>query len=250
MQLQSKVEARPAASAAQRKVIHDLRNLFAIIGAGKSLLERDPPPARRREVLAAIEEATRQGAQLTTDLLASCADQSQPVIVDAGERLAKLTPMMRVLTSAQVNLAQSNRRKPLLVRMVPADFDAVILELVFNAAAAGASSVTIRSRTCDDRVWTIVSDNGCGMSPATLARARRGDDLGLAHGTGLSRIRQFMEMSGGHLRIRSRPGLGTQIGLVFPLASKIGSGVFDSAWRPALPLRKEHHGKVGHPVAA
>jgi signal transduction histidine kinase len=231
----SEVKPLPAASADQRKVVHDLRNLFAIISAGKSLLERNPAPARRREVLDAIEEATRQGARLTTALLANCTEQSEPIIVDISERLVKLAPMVRVLTNAHVDLAQA-AGLPALVRMVPEDFDAVVLEIVSNAVAAGASAVAIRAHVCGDRVWMLVSDNGCGMSPATLARARRGTDLGLAHGTGLSRIRHFMDRSGGHLRIRSRPGGGSHIGLIFPFLPKAVFAVDRPDWISAIPL--------------
>jgi signal transduction histidine kinase len=234
----SEIGPRPVAPADQRKIVHDLRNLFAIIGAGTSLLERDPSPARRKEVLFALEEATRQGARLTTDLLANCADKSHPVIVDVGERLAKLEPTIRVMTNAQVDLAPL-RGHCALVCIVPADFDAVIVEMVSNAVAAGATAVAIRAHSCGDSVWVLVSDNGCGMSAVTRARAYRGSDLGMAHGTGLSRIRQFMELSGGDLRIRSRPGGGTQIGLIFPASGNASPEKAETEWRPALPLRAD-----------
>ena len=232
------VKPLPAAPADQRKVIHDLRNLFAIIGAGTSLLKRDPGPARRREVFAAMEEATRQGALLTTDLLANCASGVDPTIVDVSERLAKLAPMVHVLTEAHVDLAHSNSL-PALVRMVPTDFDAVVLEMISNAVAAGASSVTIRAHRCGGRVWILVCDDGCGMSPATRARAYRGTDLGMAHGMGLSRIGQFMDRSGGHLRIRSRSGGGTQIALIFPPLPKAAVDFDRSERSLANPLCSE-----------
>lgn len=234
----SELQSLPATSPDQRKVVHDLRNLFAIIGAGKSLLERDPAPARRKEAFAAIEEATRQGARLTTDLLANCTGQTDPMIVDVDQRLAKLAPMIRVLTNAHVDFANATGQ-PVLARMVPEDFDAVLLEIVSNAVAAGATVVVIRAHSCGDGAWMLVSDNGCGMSPATRARAYRGADLGLAHGTGLSRIRQFMERSGGHLRIRSRPGGGTQIGLIFPPLPKAEPDLGGSELHLANPLGAE-----------
>jgi signal transduction histidine kinase len=246
----SELQSLPATSPDQRKVVHDLRNLFAIIGAGKSLLEREPAPARRKDVLAAIEEATRQGARLTTDLLANCADRSNPTIVDIHERLAKLAPMLRVLTNADLDLAHASGQ-PGFVRLVPEDFDAVVLEIVSNAVAAGASAVTIRAHTCGEGIWVLVSDNGCGMSSLTRARAYHGTDLGLAHGTGLSRIRQFMDRSGGDLRIRSRPGGGTQIGLIFPSLPKETSDDGRTEWISAIPLQAETGPKSEiYPVAA
>lgn len=240
----SKTEPCPATSADQRKIVHDLRNLFAVIGAGKSLLERDPTLAQRKEVLAAIDEATCQGARLTTDLLANCASHSRAASVNIGECLTKLAPMIRVLTTANVSVEPASGHSA-FVHMAPADFDGVIVEMVSNAVAAGATTVTIRVRACGDQVWVLVSDNGCGMSPTTRARAYRGSDLGMAHGTGLSRIRQFMDLSGGDLRIRSRPGGGTQIGLIFPTSVSASGEGAETEWRPALPLRVEEHKDPG-----
>lgn len=211
-----------------RQIVHDLRNLFAIIGAAKSLLERDPSEARRRELLAALGEATRQGAQLTTDLLANRDGRSIPRVVDLDKRLADLAPMLRVLATARINVAVRAGDDRPLVRIVPAEYDAAILELASNAARAGASAVTIRGRKCDGRVWMLVSDNGCGMSGATLDRARRGHDLGLAHGTGLSRVQQFMATCHGKTRIRSSHNGGTTIALIFPVAAELPACAHDA----------------------
>jgi len=242
--------SRPA-SPAQRKAIHDLRNLFAIIGAAKGLLERDPNSTRREELLTAIGEATRQGGQLTTQLLANCAEQASPVLFDVLDRLARLAPMFRVLADTEINLAQACRSAQLFIRAVPADFDAALLELVSNAAAAGASSVTVRSRLCGGEVWLLVSDNGSGMSASTLQRARRGHDLGLAHGSGLARVRQFMTANGGRMLIRSSRGAGTCFALIFPVAGSVTSARALHSAFPAFNITKAlSHAEIRHTVAA
>ena len=209
----------PAVLLPPRKVVHDLRNLFAIVGAAKSLLERDPAPSRRRELLDALGEATRQGAQLTTDLLANREDHTQWRDVDVDRRLAGLAPMLRVLATARIKFAEGGVDERLMVRTMPAELDATVLELASNAARAGASEVMIRGRRCGERIWLIISDNGCGMSEYTLERARRGRDLGLAHGSGLSRVQQFMATCDGQARIRSCVGHGTTIALIFPASN-------------------------------
>lgn len=235
MQAQCELEQpRSLEPATQRKAIHDLRNLFAIVGAAKALLEREPGSIKRDELLRAIGEATRQGGQLTTELLANGAARSPATVVDVGERLARLAPMLRVLADVAVNFLKPAQGSNLVVRMVPSDLDAVIVELVSNAAAAGANSVTVRARRCAGRVWLMVADNGCGMSAETLARARRGFDLGLAHGSGLSRVRHVMENCGGRMHLRSRPGQGTQIGLAFPAPCGTGAGIAPSPSPPCV----------------
>ncbi|MBV1691928.1 ATP-binding protein [Novosphingobium sp. G106] len=201
--------------------------------------------------MTAIGEATRQGGQLTTELLANCAEQPKPVLFDLIDRLARLAPMLRVLADTEINLARACRSAQLFIRAVPADFDAALLELVSNAAAAGASSVTVRTRLCGSDVWLLVSDNGAGMSASTLQRARRGHDLGLAHGSGLARVRQFMTAGGGRALIRSCPGGGTSFALIFPAGAVAAP---TSAMRPAFPAFEKPkaliHAPVRHPVAA
>lgn len=207
---------RTTASVLPRKVVHDLRNLFAIIAAAKSLLERDPDAARGAELLQALGEAARAGAQLTTNLLANRDDQSPWRVIDLDERLLRLAPILRVLAKVSIRLARGNRYGRIAVCTVPAELDAALIELVSNAARAGATEMTIRGRKCGGHIWLILADNGCGMSEPTLERARRGRDLGLAHGSGLSRVQQFVSTCCGTARIRSRLGHGTTIALVLP----------------------------------
>ena len=229
MQQRDKTDVGTPAVLPPRKVVHDLRNLFAIVGAAKSLLEHDPAPGRRRELLDALGEATRQGAQLTTDLLANREDYTDWRDVDVERRLAGLAPMLRVLAPVRMTFAEAGVDERLMVRTRPAELDATVLEIVSNAARAGASEVMIRGRRCGKRIWLIISDNGCGMSEYTLERARRGRDLGLAHGSGLSRVQQFMATCDGQTCIRSCVGHGTTIALIFPASNAQIAGTAGSS---------------------
>jgi signal transduction histidine kinase len=219
-----------SAAEEQRKAVHDLRNLFATIGAAKSLLARDPNAVRRTDLLAAIGEATRQGGRLATDLLANIPNRCGASTIDMADSLIKLGPMLRAITNVEVTFAHALPDERLLVRAVQADFDAVIVELASNAAAAGADVVKIRIHKCGGTVWILASDNGCGMSEAMLDHARRAEDRGMAHGTGLARIRGFITACEAHLYVRSQAGAGTNIALVFPCAPSGFDKVIPS-WR-------------------
>lgn len=102
------------------------------------------------------------------------------------------------------------------------------LNVILNARDAmesgGSLAVTLRRR--GRRAEITVADSGAGMSPEVLARAtepfftskERGSGLGLAA------VARLMDDLGGRLDIRSRPGHGTRVELVVPLARGTGSG--------------------------
>lgn len=210
-------EPGPFFAPSYRKSVHDLRNLFAVISAATHLLERNPSPTRCKALFSALEEATLRGGKLTTDLLACGARQSQARVIDVSAKLAGLRSMMEAL-AGRSSLAIETSGGMALVEISLAEFEATILEFVANAAHAGATSITVRSRCGRASVRIIVADDGCGMSDAMLARARSGQDSGREHGAGLGRAHHFADRCGGRLRIRSRPGLGTAIALEIPLA--------------------------------
>jgi CheY-like chemotaxis protein len=75
-------------------------------------------------------------------------------------------------------------------------------------------------------VCLVVSDNGTGMSPETLARAAdpffTTKPPGSGTGLGLSMAKGFAEQSGGGLEIASAPGCGTTVTLWLPVAGGDG----------------------------
>ncbi len=95
----------------------------------------------------------------------------------------------------------------------------VLGHLLDNAIAAtpegGRILLMLSREQHKDREWTriVVSDNGRGMDPATLARALEGLDTGDAglrrQGIGLPLARRIIESHGGALDVISEPGAGT-----------------------------------------
>ena len=73
-------------------------------------------------------------------------------------------------------------------------------------------------------VSLVVADAGAGMPPEVLRRATepffttKGDGAG--SGLGLSTVYGFAHQSQGHLQLRSQPGRGTSVRLLFPRAGK------------------------------
>lgn len=217
-------------TAFRRQTIHDLRNLFGVVASAKHILESDPARAQRIALLEAIEDAATRGGALTTDLLAGAAVGCGYKRAEVSRCIAELKLMAVALAGPDIELRADIDRATGLVGMVPSDFDAAILELIANAAAADASTITLRCRQVGRRIWVMVSDDGRGMSRRVLERARHGGGFAGAHGAGLGRVRHFAGATHGRFLIRSRHGAGTSAILILPAVLKI-TGSSDSANR-------------------
>jgi two-component system heavy metal sensor histidine kinase CusS len=84
----------------------------------------------------------------------------------------------------------------------------------------GAIQIALSERDADFEV--AVSDNGSGIAPEHLPRVfdrfyraepSRGSD---GAGLGLALVKSIVELHGGSTRIRSEPGRGTTVTLIFP----------------------------------
>ena len=88
------------------------------------------------------------------------------------------------------------------------DLSLHILDIAENSAKAGAGRIDISLKEENDRLELCISDDGCGMDRATLARVtdpfyttRTTRKVGL----GLPLLRQSAEQTGGSLTVRSTP---------------------------------------------
>ncbi len=79
-----------------------------------------------------------------------------------------------------------------------------------------------------DYVVASIIDDGTGMDEATLAQALdpffTTKEIGSGSGLGLSMVHGFAAQSGGTVRIRSKPGVGTTVELWLPQADEPASG--------------------------
>jgi signal transduction histidine kinase len=96
------------------------------------------------------------------------------------------------------------------------------------------------NRLKGDFIRIAATDNGLGMSAATLARATDAffttKPAGQGTGLGLSATRSFAEESGGALWLTSEPGKGTTVSLWLPQAVQaVGGAVAAAPAEPATP---------------
>ncbi len=104
----------------------------------------------------------------------------------------------------------------------------ILFNLLSNAAAFSSAGQTIRvvARKTAGEVLLCVADEGCGIPDEVKARVFdrfESHPLGTSHrgvGLGLSIVRSFVELHGGHVELVSEPGTGTVVSCHFPTDGK------------------------------
>ncbi|RZS54883.1 sensor histidine kinase [Sphaerotilus mobilis] len=105
--------------------------------------------------------------------------------------------------------------------------DVVLLQQVLNSLLSNAleasgpqATVTVRAGTVGEMVSIQVQDHGSGMPAETLANAFKPfyttKPRGL--GMGLALVKRVLDRLGGSVKIDSRPGAGTTVTLLLPMA--------------------------------
>jgi len=96
----------------------------------------------------------------------------------------------------------------------------IFQNLMKNAIESGATWVTTDFNLRDDKLAVTITDNGPGMDEDQVHRAMHGGFTTKEAGTGLglSICRHLTGVHGGEFSIKSTPGVGTTIRLIFPPA--------------------------------
>jgi signal transduction histidine kinase len=212
------------------RIVHDLRNILAIIESGLALAARHAhSPDKVRQFVAGAHEGVERGLSLTSQLLAFAKRQIPEMqTADANELLRQLQPFLAIGGGPGTRIVlQLAPRIPHCVLDV-AQFNAAILNLVVNARDAGPDGSEICISTAPEPstgtagkrcVRVRVRDNGRGMDPEIVEKifdpffTTKGDN---GTGLGLPQVRAFMLSVGGRVEVTSEPGRGTAVDLWFP----------------------------------
>lgn len=223
-----------------REIIHDLRNLFAVIAATRHLLAKGPIGPGQATLLRGMEEAALRGGELTSRLL-SMKTRGDRRLLDVGAQIAEIAPMLQAVVPAPASLEIDAQvaLPAALVRADPTELEAMILELVANAGAAGAGRIMLRCRRIGCKIWIVIADDGRGLGRSNRTQP---DQLPAeaGHGIGLNRVRRAVRDMNGKLLIRGRTnaGVGTVVAMILPVALGTVSGSRARDWS-ASPQRKE-----------
>lgn len=218
-------------------VAHDFNNLMAVVRGNVEFLE---DKLGSEEHLVAIRHATERGGELTQRLLAFARQQPlEPRIVDVGELIQNVRQLLRRVLGEMIEVAISPVSELWRARVDAGQLESAIVSLAINASEAmpdgGRLAIECQNATLDsayvaanpdaqegDYVVITVSDTGSGMTREVLEQAFNPFFTtkldGKSSGLGLSVVYGFARQSGGHVRVYSEPGRGTQISVYLPRA--------------------------------
>lgn len=217
-------------------VAHDFNNLLMVASSGLDLLERTQDPYRREILRQGIRQALDRGAGLTRQLLTfSRRSPLKSEVVDLGRQLEGMQLLLE--RSLREDITARIEIEPGLwpVEVDPSQLEVAVLNIAVNArdampaggtitlAARNRPGLTVEGET-GDFVELAVTDTGEGMSPETAQRVFEPffttKAVGKGTGLGLSQVYGFCRASGGAAEVRTTPGEGATVSLLFPASTK------------------------------
>jgi signal transduction histidine kinase/ActR/RegA family two-component response regulator len=212
-------------------IAHDFNNLITVISGYTQLaLMRADKESPEADDLRQVVEASDRAANLTHQLLAFSRKQVlQPTVLDLGEVVSGISPMLRRIIGEHIQL--DIEAEPLLAR-VRADrgqIEQVLLNLAVNARDAMPSGGRLTIATANvgsgergtaNGVCLVVRDSGTGMPPDVQERIFEPffttKDPGKGTGLGLSMVYGIVKQSGGTISVDSEMGQGTAFTIELP----------------------------------
>lgn len=225
-------------------IAHDFNNLLTGITGSLDIIRRRLAAGRTDDIDRFMDGASTsalRAAALTERLLAFSRRQSLfTASCDVNGLVAGMDDMLRRSLGEQVRL-EIRLGAGLWPALADANqFENAILNLAINARDAmpegGLLSISTGNVTIDSSdhgarqnevsgsyVVVSVTDTGTGMAPEIVAKVFEPffttKPIGQGTGLGLSMIYGFARQSGGHVRIDSKVGQGTTVGLFLPRAN-------------------------------
>jgi putative PEP-CTERM system histidine kinase len=221
---QALVEARELRDFGKRFafVAHDIKNvssqLSLLLANAEHHMEN---PEFRRDMLDTVRASVQKIGALLRRLQEPQGGQADAPVEPAA-RLQAMAEACRRLRGTDVRLEQDQRSGQ--VAIAAAAFDAIVTHLLDNAMEAAAPGTPIRIVLAYEphRVLVDIVDRGAGMPPEFVRdelfqpfRTSKQDGSGI----GAFQARELLREAGGDLIVLSRPGQGTTMRLVLPLAA-------------------------------
>ncbi len=220
-------------------IAHDFNNLLTPIMGGLEIIAARTDDPRLKRIAETGLESARRGAKLTGQLLAfSRLQRISMAPVDVGAIIANMKTLLRHTIGREISIetrldpaashgiCDANQLENALLNLAINARDAMIAKETGGGTLTIATSVTRLENepelTPGDYICISVRDTGEGMAPEVLARATEPffstKPLGKGTGLGLAQVYGIARQSGGTIRINSKPGEGTTVDLLLPVA--------------------------------
>ncbi len=255
-------------------VAHDFNNMLTVILSYAELLRGELTTKSQLESLKGVTDATQRAADLTGQLLAFGRRQIlKPELLDVGDVVKQLTPMLKGLTGPAIELKITIARSLAPIRADRAKLEQVMANLVLNARQAIAATGTERGRIAVDVCWedtqqaemddearpavprgdrhihgsvlVRVADNGEGMDEPTRERifepffTTKAEGQGT--GLGMAMVHGTISQSGGSIQVKSAPREGTTISIRLPC---VEPQAIETSERPQTTTLEECSGSI------
>ena len=210
---------------------HEFNNLMTIVLANLERLQDEVSTPRGLKSVERAAWGANRAARLTDQMLSFARRQFHDnQILDLNETVSNCDAILDQMAGSGATVRVVLADQPLMASVDASQLEMALLNLVRNAADAGAgdTAITITTRLRRDQgggpdtVEIAVEDDGGGMPLEVVRRATEPffttKALGRGTGLGLSMVKGFVEQSGGRLEIASEVDTGTSIRMILPLA--------------------------------
>jgi signal transduction histidine kinase len=200
-------------------ISHDLKNILNPLAIHLQVVSRSLDRNKlddARESIAEMKQALDRGVQ-TLDRLRSFSRKEG----DARREVVSLDALAREAIAIGGSNVTADLHAPPAVRANGSEVVSALVNLVINAADAGARAITLRTGRDDAGSWVEVADDGPGMAPEIAKRVfepfftTKGE---AGTGLGLAMVYATMERHDGSVTMETAPGKGTTFRLHFPVS--------------------------------
>ena len=242
-------------------IAHDFNNLLAVILGNARLLEgRLSSNESLHDMAELIRMAADRGAKLTKRLLAFSRQQALDIRpANINELIAGVESLIQKALGENISVEIAGAPDLWRAPVDALQLENAVLNLAVNArdAMPHGGHLSIRTKNVvigealeadpkhtdvirGEYVLISVFDTGEGMDEHTLQRAFEPyfttKDFGKGSGLGLSMVYGFVRQLNGHVRLKSKPGLGTTVELYLPrvqsLQASRGNAAQNAGIRP------------------
>ena len=236
---------------------HDFNNLLQVVAGNIDLVLAGDLDERQHRLLSNAAKAAERGTKLTRQLLAFARKtRLEPRRINLNDLIHEFGDLIDNTVGAQIRLVTALERRLPDVLIDPSHLEMALLNVLINArdAMLQGGTVTISTQLWKlngnaaahqlpegDYVVLTIADEGAGMSEEVRRRATepffttKGQDRGT--GLGLAMVHGFVQQSLGRLELESAPGDGTQVRMLFPVAT-------EESQRPPRPAPRQGGGRA------
>jgi signal transduction histidine kinase len=207
-------------------VVHDFRNILAVVEAGLNLIVRQRTKEQTEKTIEEVRATLARGERLTNQLLSFVrGDGAEVRTIDLRDMLEQIEELLRRSLGDDIDFSWKVAEEARYARANLDQLELALLNLAINArdALAGPGRFTVATSRERDRVVIAVSDNGPGIPPhrreEVFALYYSTKPTGKGTGLGLAQVAGAMRQAEGRVRVTDNPGGGA----CFLLSLKAGT---------------------------